>query len=58
MYFIGKIEELVCGGYYYCCGVYKNWDNFLDEVDNIVFFIEIKKVLVDKMIQWDKKIKV
>lgn len=50
VYFIGKIEELVCRGCYYCCWVYKNWDNFLDEVDNIVFFIEIKKLLLDKMI--------
>lgn len=58
MHSIGKIEELACGGYHYCRGAHKNWDNFLDEVDNIVPLTEIKKVSVDKMTQRDEKIKV
>lgn len=50
-----SIYDYTC---HYFCRAHKNWDNFLDEVDNIVPLTEIKKVSVDEMTQQDDKIKV
>lgn len=51
-----KIEDLACGGYYYCRRAHKNGGKFFDGVDDVVPLNAINKSNKDKETQCGENI--